>query len=62
MTSGTDDDTGTQCYGEGSMKNANKTYSCFCSNRFCCYYGQPMNLNNSRCTINGWVSHYLAGR
>jgi hypothetical protein len=49
---------GTPGRGEETMKDANKTYRCFCSNRFCRYYGQPIASTTCCNNMNVWMNHY----
>ncbi len=50
-------DNETSGYGEETMREANKTYRCFCSNRLCRYYGKPIASINC-CNMNLWMHHY----
>ena len=61
MTNDNCGSTGKPNPGEGTMKDVNKTYRCFCSNRFCRYYGQPINSTTCRCNMRAWMDHYLTG-
>jgi hypothetical protein len=42
------------------MAHTTKVYRCFCSNRFCRYYGQPLSIGNCCTAMKELMNYYLS--